>query len=116
MMKPNFVTRENFNPFFRQCNKPRGLIIDTNFFFYLICDDLSISRPAHRRERILDNLKVGKILYWKRKLIKTFATFLIQKLQFLTSPFSLRFNTFFQCTFINIGHSAKRLELNVNRR
>ena len=46
MIKPNFVTGKNvleFTPFFGQCNKPRGLIIDTNFFFYLICDDLSIS-------------------------------------------------------------------------
>ena len=85
MIKPNFVTREDvleLNPFFWQCNKPRGLIIDTNFF-YLICDDLGIFRRAtHRRERILDNSKVGKILYWKIKSIKTFDTFLIQNFNF----------------------------------
>ena len=36
MIKPNFVTGKNvleFTPFFWQRNKPRGLIIDTNFFF-----------------------------------------------------------------------------------
>ena len=37
MIKPNFFTKKNvleFNPFFWQCNKPRGLI--RRHFFYLI--------------------------------------------------------------------------------